>query len=188
MAGGEAPTKALLETDELILRGGWKGRWPLGSLSGVTVDGDWLALTTPDGPLALKLGAKDATSWAKKMSTPPPTLAEKLGIGADRRVQVVGEIEDAALEEAVATALAPAGEAKLSLGVVLGLADIDGLLAAHARLPADAAVWIVNVKGPDSPLGENAIRSEMRSRGYMDNKTASVSTRLAATRYARRKA
>jgi hypothetical protein len=184
--GGEGEVKALLETHELILRGIRSARWPLADIGGVEADGAELRFVTPDGPVSLELGA--AAAWARKMTTPPPTLAEKLGVNGGHRVQVVGEIDDPNLKQAVAPALASAAQAKLSLGQVASLADLDALLAAHAALPADAHVWVVNVKGPGSPFGENAVRAEMRARGYMDNKTASVSTTLAGTRYARRHA
>jgi hypothetical protein len=185
--GGEGEVKALLETHELIIRGERSARWPLEDLADVVADGGSLRFATPDGPVSLELGPA-ALSWARKMTTPPPTLAEKLGLGPERRVQVVGEIDEPVLEVALAPALALAGEAKVSLGVVASLADLDRLLEAHAALPADAPVWVLNVKGPKSPFGENAVRAEMRARGFMDNKTASVSTQLTGTRYARRKA
>jgi hypothetical protein len=170
--GGEGEVKALLETHELVLRGEKRAHWPLDDLSDVHPDGDWLSLTTPDGPLSLELGAKDAAGWARKLVTPPPTLAEKLGAKAG--VQVVGEMPDPALEQALAPNLAPAATAKLSLAMVESAAGLEAALAAHAALPADAHIWIVTVKGPKSPFGEDAVRAAMRQRGYMDNKTASV--------------
>ncbi len=188
LGSDEIEAQAMLETSELILRGGRKARWPLNVLSEVSVDGDWLAFTSPDGPVALRLGARDAASWARKMTTPPPSLADKLGLKPGARVQVIGEIEDPALEAAVAGHLALAAEATLSLAVVESQAALNAALSAHAALPADAHIWIANVKGPKSPFGENAVRTAMRAAGYMDNKTAAVSDRLAATRYARAKA
>jgi hypothetical protein len=184
-SGGEGEVKALLEARDLILRGDRRAVWPIASLGEPRVVEDRLELTTPDGPLALSLGAMAAQSWARKIQAPPPTLAEKLGVGLANPVQVIGEFDDLALEAAVAGALAPAGEARTSLAVVKSPADLDAALQAHATLPADAPIWIVNVKGAKSPFGENAVRAAMRAKGFMDNKTASVSDRLAATRYAR---
>jgi hypothetical protein len=185
-AGGEGEVKARLETHELILRGAHRAHWPLERLDDVRAEAQWLTLTTPQGPLALRLGERDAASWARKLHIPPPTLADKLGAVAG--VQVVGEVDDPVLEEALGPHLAPTATAKMTLAVVERPASLDAALAAHAALPGDAPIWILNVKGPKSPLGENAVRSAMRQRGYMDNKTASVSARLAATRYAKAKA
>lgn len=187
--GGEGEVKALLESHELILRGDHSARWPIEVLSDVHADGAWLHLASPDGEIALELGQAPALSWARKIATPPPTLAAKLGVGPACRVQVVGEVEDPILEEALAPALAPDPvQARLTLAVVRSEAELDAALAAHAILPVDAPIWLINVKGPASPLGENAIRSAMRRRGFVDSKTASVSATLTATRYAMRRA
>jgi hypothetical protein len=187
--GGEGEVKALLESAGLILRGDHKAFWPPEALSDIAVVDDELRFSTPEGPVALGLGQAQAESWAKKLQTPPPSLAAKLGVGPACRVQVVGEVEDPILEEALAPALAiEPGQAKLTLAVVQGEADLDAALAAHAILPADAPIWLVNVKGAGSPFGENAIRAAMRHRGFIDSKTASVSASLAATRYAMRRA
>jgi hypothetical protein len=185
-SGGEGEVKALLETEALILRGAHRAQWRLEALSSIHVEGDWLHLTTPDGDIALDLGPAQAESWRKKLATPPPSLAAKLGVGPAARVQVIGEVEDPLLEEALAAALAPtAAQARLSLAVVADESALDAALAAHAVLPDDAPIWLVNIKGPKSPLGENAVRAIMRRRGFMDSKTASVSATLSATRYAR---
>lgn len=182
--GGEGEVKALLETHELILRGDHDGKWPLSALTNVAADGPRLRLVTPAGPLALTLGEAAALSWARKIATPPPTLAVKLGICPEARVLVVGDIDDAVLADAVTSSRAASPQdAKLTLAVVRGLADLDRALAAA---PTRTPIWLVNVKGPKSPLGENAIRTEMRGRGYIDTKTASVSDTLSATRYGRR--
>ena len=184
--GGEGEVKALLETEALILRGGHRAQWLLASLSAIHVEGDWLHLTTPDGEVALDLGPAQADSWAKKLAKPAPSLAAKLGVGPACRVQVIGEIEDPLLEKALVAALAPTpAQARLSLAVVRGEDELEAALTAHAVLPADAPIWLVNVKGAASPFGENAIRAIMRQRGFIDSKTASVSAALAATRYAR---
>ena len=68
-----------------------------------------------------------------------------------------------------------------------GMPDLDVALAAHAALPHDAPIWLVNVKGAASPYAEDTVRARMRAQGFIDSKTASVSATLAATRYARRK-
>ena len=101
-------------------------------------------------------------------------------------MQVIGEVDDPLLEAALAAALAPEPAlAKLSLAVIRAQDELERALAVHATLPADAPIWLVNVKGAASPFGENAVRNLMRQRGFVDSKTASVSATLAATRYAR---
>ena len=55
----------------------------------------------------------------------------------------------------------------------------------HAGMPC-RAMWVVHVEGKAAVLGDTAIRSCLRERGYMDNKTSAVSDRFTATRYAKR--
>jgi hypothetical protein len=47
-------------------------------------------------------------------------------------------------------------------------------------------LWAVYPKGMAANPGEAAIRSALRSAGWMDNKTCAVSARLTATRYGRK--
>ena len=75
--------KVLLESCELIVRGA--GRLsrrsvPIASLTDLRLEGDRLLFRAGTEEVALTLGAAEAQSWAKKITTPPPTLAAKLGI------------------------------------------------------------------------------------------------------------
>ncbi|MBD5633221.1 MAG: hypothetical protein IAI49_01980, partial [Candidatus Eremiobacteraeota bacterium] len=54
---------------------------------------------------------------------------------------------------------------------------------AHARLPP---IWVVYVKGRSAPLGESAVREEMRRFGFVDTKIAAVSERLTALCFVKR--
>lgn len=184
--GDTADTKALLESKELILRAPFKRSFPIADLRDVRVEGDDLLIATGASTLALTLGAATAAKWAKKIATPAPSLASKLGIGHASPAFVIGAIDDEALTDALDQHSAPADKASLSLAIVTDAAMLDAALAAHEALPAGAHIWIVNVKGPKSPFNDNAIRERMRAIGYKDNKTSGVSDRYSATRYARR--
>jgi hypothetical protein len=185
--GGEGEVKALLETHEVILRGDLRRTLPLGDIA-AHVEGEALVLRAGGEEIALDLGAQTAASWARKIQALPASLADKLGVGPQCRALVCGEIEDAQLEEALRTALAPSpGEAHLTVAVVQSEADLAAALACHAQLPDDAPIWLVNLKGKASPYGEAAVRTAMRAAGYIDTKTASVSDSLAGTRYSRRR-
>ena len=184
--GETADTKALLESKELILRAPFRKTILIADIDDVRIEGDDLHIKTATSALILALGAATATKWAKKIATPAPSLAAKLGIGHDSPAFVIGPIDDDALIEALDQHSAPAAQARLSLAVVTDIAMLDAALAAHDALPDGAPIWIVNVKGPKSPLGDNAIREHMRAIGYRDSKTSGVSDRHSATRYARR--
>ena len=186
-SGGEGEVKALLETHEVILRGDLRRTLPLSEIA-PRVEGEALVLSAGGEEIALDLGAQAAASWARKIQAPPTSLADKLGVGPQCRALVCGEIEDAQLEEALRAALAPSpGEAHLTVAVVQSEAALDAALACHRQLPEDAPIWIVYVKGKASPYGEATVRTAMRSAGYIDTKTASVSGALTGTRFSRRR-
>jgi hypothetical protein len=185
---GEGEVKALLETHELILRGDVRRTMPLTEIAEARVEGETLVLRHGEEVISLDLGAQAAASWARKIQAPPPTLADKLGVGPHCRALVCGEVEDAQLEEALRAALAPSpGAAHLTVAVVESETDLAAAIDCHRQLPDDAPIWIIYVKGRESPYREAAVRSAMRAAGYIDTKTASVSDLLTGTRFSRRR-
>lgn len=179
--------KALLESRELILRGAIKRRWPLPDLREVQVADGALRLQVGDEAVQLTLGATEAAAWAKKIATPPPGLAAKLGVGAGVPAFVIGPLPDAELAAALAgcTTTRPAA-AVLALALVQDAAALEAALLAHAGLPQARHLWLVYPKGRDSTLPDSAVRERLRAAAYVDSKSCAVSDRFTATRYARR--
>lgn len=179
--------KALLETFDLILRGDLKRKALISDLKSVRVDGDDLCFKVGRESVALTLGAKDAASWAMKIATPPPSLADKLGLKDDAKALVIGPVKDTALAAALkgATTKAPA-KAVMALAVVENEKD---LTAAIRVCPAGVPIWIVHRKGKAARFGEAPVRAAMRAKGFMDTKVSAVSAVSAdfsATRYSRK--
>jgi hypothetical protein len=176
---------ALLESTELIVRGAFRARAPLASLRRVRAEGGTLYFRAGDDDVALSLGGA-AARWAAAITTPPPSLAAKLGI-AGKRVLLEGTPDDDALAAALATA-APAGLRDAEV-VVARVDDADELVRVaterRALLDAGVPMWVVYTKGPRAPLGETAVRALLRERGLMDLKVASVSPALTALKFAR---
>jgi hypothetical protein len=142
-----AEVKALLEGGELILRGALKRRYALASMTAVRVDGEQLCFTCDGETVALQLGAKDAARWAGKIGTPPPTLAEKLGIGAAHKAWLFGDASGAALAEALHGALAARpGEAEIAIVIATREAELKAALSAHAGMPQSRYLWVVHPK------------------------------------------
>lgn len=186
--GRSAEVKALLESRELILRGELKGRFAIAEMTEIGVEGEELHFRVGGDSLALALGADLATSWAKKLATPPPTLAQKLGIVGEARVLAIGEATEPTLLEALADArTTDAKAAQLSLAIVATTAELQDALTIHESLPVGTPIWIVHGKGPRAAFGEAPVRQAMREAGYRDNKVSAVSETLSATRYARPK-
>lgn len=181
--GERFAVKALLETNELILRGGFRRRIPFSEMSEIAGAGDELRFVSGVDRFALHLG-KSAPAWAAKI-TSPPTLAKKLGVSASCKAFVIGTCsDDVALSDALDGATTEvASEAGMVVAVVSNATDLDHALDAHARLPRPLHLWIVHGKGRSCTFGENDVRAIMRGGGYMDTKVAGVSDRFSATRY-----
>lgn len=185
--GQSGLARALLEPDALILRGGVRAHVARSNLHHPRINGDTLHLTTPDGPLTLTMGATEAAKWLHALTKPLPTLAQKLGL-AGQRLWLLTPVTDTALAHALTTATtATADHATMALSVLHSAADLAHLLDVAASHPA-LTFWALNIKGPDAPLPESAIRTALRSAGLIDSKSCAVSPTLSATRYARRKA
>jgi hypothetical protein len=183
-AGTTTKVKALLESEELILRGDIHLRAPLHALHHVRVESDSLCFNLDVGPVRLDLGAAAAKSWAKKIKSLPPSLADKLGI-TGKTVRVIGPISDRALDSALTSA------ARISTrnpDLILSYVDTPESLAttlreAKAQLARSIPIWLIYRKGPGHPLNESAIRTALRANGLMDTKVASVSAELTALRF-----
>jgi hypothetical protein len=186
--GATTKVTALLESEELILRGDIHLRAPLHALHHVRVESESLCFNLDTGPVRLDLGAADARSWAKKIKSLPPSLADKLGITGNT-VRTIGPISDRALDSALSSA------ARISArnpDLILSYVDTPESLAAtlrevKAQLARSIPLWIVYRKGPGHPLNEAAIRTTLRAHGLMDTKVASVSAELTALRFSRPK-
>ncbi len=180
-----ATCKVLLESQELIVRGDLRHRVPLSSLADVRVDRDQLRFRAGQEVVSLKLGTQLAERWAKAIATPPPSLAKKLGISPASRLRIIGAVEGAELEAAIAEAeTTDAKDADLIVAQTESRADLVGTLM---QLPKDPSsippIWIVYPKGAGKELNETFVREYLRARGFIDTKVASVSARLTALRF-----
>jgi hypothetical protein len=183
-SGTKAKVKALLETNEIILRGGIRMTAPLNALKNIRVESETLCFDLDKRSFQLHLGAKAAESWAKKLKAPPPTLADKLGIRG-KTVRIIGTIEDKALLSALTSAALIRAEAP---DLILSCVDTPEILASTLReakkqLARSISIWLVYRKGPGHLINEKLIRSTLRALGYMDTKVASVSEHLTALRF-----
>jgi hypothetical protein len=97
--------KAHLETRELIIRGDFRKRILLDQISHISVAKDDLCFKAGGEEVSLSLGAPMAEKWAKALTSPPPTLAKKLGIKSASRVYFWGKIDDHELANAVRSSL-----------------------------------------------------------------------------------
>jgi hypothetical protein len=181
--GAAGDVKALLESQEIILRGTITARIPRSSLTSVVSKGDKLTVNTGDGPLVLALGASEAQKWLAALLKAPPSLATKLGIGPAAPAFVIGHVEDADLAAALGDFTAPTiATAAVLVAVLTNDADLKAAFRI-AKSTAGLPLWCVHGKGKSAPISDNAIRTFLRAQGWVDSKTTAVSARLTATRY-----
>ena len=184
-AGTTAEVKALLESTEVILRGAIRKRIPFNEIKQVKALSDRLRFIVGGETVELFLSSKAAASWAAVLTSPPPSLARKLGITSTTIVRTIGDIADRAL----ISALAEAAEISAQNAALI-VAHVDSpeslhqtLNQARAQLSKAVPIWIVYAKGKGHAIDESAIRSLLRANGMMDTKIASVSATLTAIRF-----
>ena len=188
--GQSGEVRALLESGEVILRGGIRDRIARSAITGMAVDSGDLRLQTDRGPLVLELGAVEAARWLAALQKPAPSLAQKLGLGAGRLAFVLGRVEEAVLAEALAGASTPV---LADAGLLVAVLDTPGDLAAAYGLAQSAPhlmIWCLYPKGrasavTDASITDATVRGYFRERGYIDSKSCAVSESLTATRYGR---
>lgn len=183
VSGRTEDVKALLESAELILRSPIGRRFPISGITGVAVDGAVLRLTCGGEPIVLHLGERAAASWAKAITTPPPTLRHKLGLSGAAKALLVGDPDEAELQDATQGSLTTdRAAADMIIARVTGPDDLQAALNLVSEGPP-VPLWAVYPKGRAVSFGDAAIRHALRDRGLRDTKTCAVSATLTATRY-----
>jgi hypothetical protein len=171
--------KALLEPQELILRGAIRRRFPRSTITALAVDGATLRFLAEDEPVIIYLGEKAAISWAKAIEAAAPTLRSKLGL-EKLKVLFIGNCDDAELQAALDGSLTDdPSAANLIVARIDGAEDLTAAQAAAPGLP----IWTVFQKGKGCAFGETAIRTAFRNAKYRDTKRCAVSDRLTALRF-----
>jgi len=181
-----AEVTALLESTTVVLRGAIKRKWEIAALQNLRVEGEELRFEAGDDVVALVLGEKEAGKWLKKLQTPPPTLAAKLGVSAENPALLIGPTVgtlDPALAEALAGGITTnLREARMLVAVLSKASELPRMAEFHADMICKT-VWVVHPKGPNADPSDAEVRVAMRGWGYVDNKTSAVSDALTATRW-----
>jgi hypothetical protein len=183
---GDAVAEALvlLETHEIILRGGIKRRFPLASVEAVRTEGEDLAFEADGEAVRLTLGAGQARTWAAALAKPPPSLASKLGLGGQMKAWAIGPLSDPALAAGLGDRLAETpGEAAICVAEVDGGEALDRAIAAYQAHALGKPLWVVFAKGAGAAFGEGPVRAQMRQAGFIDTKISAVSAARTATRF-----
>ena len=168
--GQEAEAKALLETDELIVRSPFRLSVRRASIRSATAAGDALAVVYDDGTLTLLLGEREAAKWAADIAN-PKTLADKLGVKAGQRVRLVGAAD---AELVGAGHLIADGEADVVFLAAETPAALEQIVSLRDQIARDGAIWVIRPKGRDD-LTEGMVIAAGRGAGMHDLKIARIS-------------
>ena len=185
-AGQVSEGKALLETSEVIFRGGdFRLRIPFAELTSIAAEEGELKLGYRDGVAVFELG-RDAEKWAEKIRN-PRGLMEKLGVKPGMRLVVLG-IEDgefvSELERRFGPAESEGGEASADIVFFEAdrLEDLARLPALRRAIKPTGAVWVVSPKGKSAfevPEAERVrdvdVMAAARASGLVDTKVVSFS-------------
>ncbi len=177
--------KALLETSEILFRGGVRLKIPFAAIkSAKAVDGE-LRLETADGLAVFELGPA-AEKWREKILHPKSRM-EKIGLKRKMRISLFGHFEAEFLAELkeLRTAVTK-DQVTADSDAVFFAADSQKELLQVAKVAKTVegatALWIVYPKGQES-ITENEVIAAGRKTGLKDVKVVGFSSTHTALKF-----
>lgn len=176
--GKRSDGKALLETDYLLFRGGFRLQIPHKSISKLDAIDGTLRVTFPDGVAVFELGPT-AAKWAEKIRN-PRTLLDKLGVKAGMRVAVIGVDDPAFLAQLAARTedivrRTPKKNTEIIFFGAAERGDLARLDKLRAFLTPAGAIWLVHTKGKGAAFKDVDVFAAAKRAGLVDVKVASFS-------------
>jgi hypothetical protein len=177
--------KALLETTELLFRGGFRLKIPFASIkSAKAVDGE-LRLQTADGLAVFELGAA-AEKWRDKILHPKSRI-EKLGIKPGAKVALLGKFDaDFRDELKLLAGLVTRDKVAADAEAIFFAAESQKELSQVAKIAKSvkgaAELWIVYPKGQKN-ITENDVIAAGRKTGLKDVKVVGFSATHTALKF-----
>lgn len=189
--GGKTTSgKALLETNEIIVRGQLRLKIPLASLKSVSARDGELRLIWSEGSAIFEL-REHAEKWAYKILHPKST-AEKLGIKPGLIISAVALSDDKFVDDlrAVAKKFSDSRLLKDSDLIFVGAettAALAGIAKLAESLASAGALWIVYPKGKQE-IKEQRVLDAGKQAGLVDVKVVGFSATHTALKFVRPKA
>ena len=181
----ESEGKALLETSEVLFRGGFRLKIPFSTIkSAKAVDGE-LRLQTAEGLASFHLGAA-AGKWLEKILHPKSRM-EKLGVKPGATVSLIGKLDAEFLQEVGhITKSISKGKATSDSEHIFFAADSKEDFSALSKISKGmsgaAALWIVYPKG-QKHITENDVLAAGRKTGLKDVKVVGFSATHTALKF-----
>ncbi len=177
--------KALLESSEIVFRGGTRVKIALNAITAVRAKDGELHVRTKEGLTIFKLGPK-AAKWYEKIAN-PKSLLDKLGVKAGQSVSVMGSFPSGFL-----THLKEHGASitknkipKDSSWILLAVSEkreLDALPSLAKAIQGATALWLVYPKG-QKIITEADVRVAGLKAGLVDVKVASFSATHTALKF-----
>ena len=182
--GASHEAKLLLETEELIVRGGLKLRLPFREISDASPDGSDLVLRWSGHELRIPLG-RDATTWAEKIRNPKSRI-EKLGVKPEQKVAALGALPADFLAELEATGADVSRRVRkgsdLIFTAISSRDDLHALKKLRDALQPAGAIWVVRPKA-DPRISEAEVMQGGKSAGLVDVKVVRFSASHTAEKF-----
>ncbi|HEY0786137.1 MAG TPA: hypothetical protein VGD62_09720, partial [Acidobacteriaceae bacterium] len=186
--GISAKSRALLESSELILRGGISKRIPFAAMRNVHGLQSDLSFRFDGASVTLRFPWPIAVSWAKRISSPPPALAKKLGISEGTAVLFQGAPSSEELQAALGIGNAASwSNCEVAVAEIHTTEQLDEVLRSATALRDGVSLWTVFRKGRGHAVSETLIRDTARQLGWRDSKVASVSSDWTGLRFVKKR-
>ena len=177
--------KALLETSEIIFRGGFRLKIPFSTIkSAKAVDGE-LRLQTAEGLAIFHLGAA-AEKWRDKILHPKSRI-EKLSVNPGTKISLLGSFDPDFLTE-ISELTKSVSQGKVVTGAECifftadSKEDLGALPNISKSMKGAAALWIVYPKG-QKHITENDVLVAGRKAGLKDVKVVGFSPTQTALKF-----
>lgn len=183
--GVEASVKALLETEELIVRGDLRMRMPFDELQDVRSNDGMLYVRWQAKHVTLELGPS-ADRWANKILH-PKSVIDKLGIKPAQKISIVGgAVDDELLHDLQQRSGDLSRELRRDSDAIFllaeGPADLLHLEKLKSSIKSAGSVWIVRTKGVGE-LTAADVMSAGRAAGLVDVKVVRLSENRSAEKF-----
>jgi hypothetical protein len=180
--GASHEARALLESEEVIIRGALRLEVPFREVRDAAADNGILRLRWAGHELGIHLG-RDAAKWAEKIRNPKSVL-DKLGIKAGQKVSVVGAIEH--LEELEAKSGDVSRRLRKGSDVIFfaaaSRAELGRLSSLREALKPDGALWVIRPKGM-TEITEADVMAAGKAAGLVDVKVVKFSETHTAEKF-----
>ena len=182
----ESEGKALLETSEVLFRGGFRLKIPFSSIKSAKTVGGELRLQTAEGFASFHLGSATAGKWLEKILHPKSRI-EKLGVKAGSKVSLLGQFDADLLSEVhtltkSVTKGKAAADADHIFFAVDSKEDFSALSKVAKAMQGVAALWMVYPKG-QKHITENDVLAAGRKSGLKDVKVVGFSATHTALKF-----